>query len=78
MHVKAGQVPDSKMAHQIWAHLYHELLEMLKSCCLSIKNDAGKELAKPVFGGKTTSELCTSHLPMKPQSPIAASQREKD
>lgn len=74
MHVKASQVSDSKMAHQIQAHLYHEL----KSCSLSIKMDAEKEGVKPASRGGTTSKLGTSHLPMKPQSPIAASQREKD
>lgn len=78
MHGKAGQVPESKMAHQIEAYLFHELLWTLQSCHLSIKKDAGKEGAKPVSRGKTISELSTSHLPMKPQSPITASQREKD
>lgn len=62
------------MAHQIQAHLYHEL----KSCSLSIKMDAEKEGVKPASRGGTISKLGTSHLPMKPQSPIAASQREKD
>lgn len=46
---------------------------MLKSCPLSIKKDAGQELAKPVSRGKTMSELGTSHLSMK-----HAFQYEKD